>query len=45
MLLGQFIVVLMSAAKRFDTVLLHALDSARSVLSRLGVGGSDLQEG
>ena len=45
MLLGQFIVVLLSAVKRFDAVLLSALDSARSLLSRFGAGNSDLQEG
>ncbi len=45
MLLHQFILVMVSAVKRFDSVLLSLLSSARALLSRLGVGGSDLQEG
>jgi len=44
MLLHQFIVVLVSAVKRFDAVVVHLPDTVRRMLSRLKLGGSDLQE-
>ena len=44
MLLHQFIVVLVSIARRFESVLLHLPATVRRVLSRIKLGGSDLQE-
>jgi len=44
MLLHQFIIVLTTAVRRFDSVLLSVVAVARRVVSRVKVGGSDLQE-
>jgi hypothetical protein len=43
MLLHQFIIVVTATVKRFDAVLLHAVATARRVVSRVKLG-SDLQE-
>jgi hypothetical protein len=45
MLLGQFIVAVMSGARRFDAVLLSLRDAALALAARLRLGDSDLQEG
>ena len=44
MLLHQVIVVVVSTVKRFESVLLHLPATARRVLARVKLGGSDLQE-
>ncbi len=44
MLLHQFIIVVTATVKRFDSVLLNAVAVARRVVSRVKLGGSDLQE-
>ena len=41
MLLGQFLVMVLSAVKRFDAVVLHAWESARGVARSLRRLGSD----
>jgi len=41
MLLGQLLVVVLSAAKRFDAVVLHAWESAREVARSVRRFGSD----
>jgi hypothetical protein len=43
MLLHQFIVVVAAWAKRFDTVVVHGINVARRVASRVGLG-SGLQD-
>jgi len=44
MLLHQFIIVVTATVKRFDSVLLNAFRTARRVVSRGKLGGSDPQE-
>jgi hypothetical protein len=45
MLLSQFIVLVLSAMKRFDALVLHAQESVRERLrSRLGFRGEGLAE-
>ena len=44
MLLHQVIVVLISAAKRFDSVLLAIPSAVRRLIARDKLGGSDMQE-
>jgi len=44
MLLHQFILVLAAWGRRFDSVLLNAMAIVRRVASRVGIGGSDLQD-